>query len=37
MNGRKFAFQNLLGLYLEGNLHLKIDWANLKLEGNLCQ
>jgi len=24
MNGGKFAFQNLLGLYLEGNLHLKL-------------
>ena len=25
--GGKFAFQNRLGLYLEGNLRLKIDWA----------
>ena len=25
----KFAFQNWLGLYLEGNLCLKIDWASL--------
>ena len=37
MYGRKFAFQNLLDLYLERNLHLKIDWAKLKLEGNLCE
>ena len=27
--GGKFVFQNQLGLYLEGNLHLKIDWASL--------
>ena len=26
-----------IGLYLEGNLSLKIDWASLLLEGNLCQ
>ena len=25
--GGKFAFQNRLGLYLEGNLRLKIDWG----------
>ena len=25
--GEKFVFQNWLGLYLEGNLRLKIDWA----------
>ena len=25
--GGKFAFQNRLGLDLEGNLRLKIDWA----------
>ena len=25
----KFAFQNRLGLYLEWNLCLKIDWASL--------
>ena len=29
INGGKFAFQNRLGLYLEGNLRLKIDWASL--------
>ena len=27
--GGKFVFQNRLGLYLEGNLHVKIDWASL--------
>ena len=27
--GGKFVFQNRLDLYLEGNLHLKIDWASL--------
>ena len=27
--GGNFAFQNRLGLYLEGNLRLKIDWASL--------
>ena len=27
--GGKFALQNRLGLYLEGNLRLKIDWASL--------
>ena len=34
--GGKFAFQNHLGLYY---LHLKINWASLKLNGNyfLCQ
>ena len=26
---RKFEFQNRLGLYLKGNLHLKIDWTSL--------
>ena len=31
INGGKFAFQNRLGLYLEGNLRLKIDWAKLAL------
>ena len=30
----KFAFQNRLGLYWEGNLRLKIDWASLWLEAN---
>ena len=31
-------FQNWLGLYWEGNLHLKIDWASLYIvEENLCQ
>ena len=30
------AFQNRLGLYLEGNLRLKIDQAGLQLKGNLC-
>ena len=29
INGGKFAFQKRLGLYLEGNLRLKIDWASL--------
>ena len=29
--GGRFAFQNRLGLYLEGNLGLKIDWASLLL------
>ena len=29
--GGKFALQNRLGLYLEGNLRLKIDWASLLL------
>ena len=29
INGGKFAFQNRLGLYLQGNLRLKIDWASL--------
>ena len=29
INGGKFAFQNRLSLYLEGNLRIKIDWANL--------
>ena len=29
MYGRKFAFQNRLGLYLERHLRLKIDWASL--------
>ena len=28
MYGGKFAFQNRLGLYLEGNFRLKIDWAS---------
>ena len=32
INGGKFAFQNRLGLYLEGNLRLKIDWASLIVE-----
>ena len=27
--GEKIAFQNRLGLYSEGNLRLKIDWARL--------
>ena len=27
--GGKFALQNRLGLYLEGSLRLKIDWASL--------
>ena len=27
--GRKIAFQNRLGLYSEGNLRLKTDWASL--------
>ena len=27
--GGKLSFQNQLGLYLEGNLRLKIGWANL--------
>ena len=27
--GGKFAFQNRLGLYLEGNLGLKFDWVSL--------
>ena len=27
--GGKFAFQNRLGLYLAGNLRLKIHWADL--------
>ena len=31
--GGKLSFQNQLGLYLEGNLRLKIGWANLWLEG----
>ena len=35
--GGKFAFQNRLGLYLDGNVRLKIDWASLWLKGNLCQ
>ena len=26
---RKLAFQNCLGLYWEGNMHLKIHWASL--------
>ena len=26
---RKFEFQNRLGLYLKGILHLKIDWTSL--------
>ena len=29
-------FQNWLGLYLEGNLRLKTDWASIEVEGNLC-
>ena len=29
--GGKFAFQNRLSLYLEGNLRLKIDWVSLIL------
>ena len=29
MYGGKFVFQNRLGLYLEENLRLKIDWVNL--------
>ena len=34
----KFAFQNRPGLYLEGNLSLKNDWASLLyLEGNICR
>ena len=28
-------FQSRLGLFLEGNLRLKIDWASLYLKGNL--
>ena len=28
MYGGKFAFQNRLGLYLEGNFRLNIDWAS---------
>ena len=35
--GGKPAFQNRLGLYLEGNLRLKVDWASLQLEGHLYQ
>ena len=31
------ALQNWLGLYLEENLCLKIDWASLQLEETLCQ
>ena len=27
-------FQNWLGLYLEGNLRLKIDWASIEVKGN---
>ena len=27
--GGNFAFENRLGLYLEGNLSLKIDWTSL--------
>ena len=34
MYGGKFAFQNRLGLYLEGNLRPKIHWASSQLEGN---
>ena len=30
--GGKFAFQNRLGLYLAGNLRLKIHWVNLYME-----
>ena len=33
INGGKLSFQNRLGLYLEGNLRLKIGWVNLWLEG----
>ena len=33
--GGNFAFQSRLGLFLEGNLRLKIDWASLYLKGNL--
>ena len=32
--GGKFAFQNQLELYWEGNFRLKIDWSGLKLESN---
>ena len=32
--GGKFVLQNRLGLYLEGNLCLKIDWASILVEGN---
>ena len=32
--GEKFVFQNWLGLYLEGNLRLKIDWASIEVKGN---
>ena len=31
IHGGKFVLQNRLGLYLEGNLRLKIDWACLLL------
>ena len=30
-------FQNWLGLYLEGNLRLKIDWASIEVKGNFCR
>ena len=30
--GGKFEFQNWLGLYLEGNLRLKIDWARIEVK-----
>ena len=33
----KFSFQNRLRIYWEGNVCLKIHWASLQLEGNLCQ
>lgn len=33
--GGKFALQNQLGLYLGGNLHLKIDWVSLYYVSNL--
>ena len=33
----KYAFQNRLRIYWEGNVCLKIHWASLQLEGNLCQ
>ena len=34
--GGKLSFQNQLGLYLEGNLRLKIDWASIEVKGNFC-
>ena len=32
--GGKFAFQNQLELYWEGNFRLKIDWSGFELESN---